>query len=678
MMHIVEKITKGSSCFRALGLGMMLGVALVSCSTHSTQKKETLQIPKVDTYENVLDICFSPSNRYGIEHSLFSDKGAWHAYAAPEQSRYYGGFSGPMVMSMHGEWLSKNFSQWFISENGSRLEWDNAIRSVKYLPGSIEQTYLIDNLEIEQSLIFVNKRTSMVQTIIRNVGDKNRILDLEVDGTLWSSKNHIRKESNNGVVVNIPGHNATLSSLYYPSPNEVVVANIDSSYVMKWHKKELEPNDSLVFNMTQNYRFNDEMQEVQRFDFDKEIVANHGRWNGYLNNYFKKQSALLMEPSYQRVAVKSIMTLVTNYRSAAGDLKHAGTFPSLSYQGFYGFWSWDSWKHAVAYCYFDPEMAKDNLRSMFDYQNERGMVADCIYINSKENNWRDTKPPLASWAVSKIFETTLDTSFVREMLPKLEKYHQWWYADRDHDKNMLCEYGSTDGTRVAAAWESGMDNAVRFDHAKMLKNRDKAWSLDQESVDLNCYLYYDKLKLEELHQLLELGEKQYFHKEETKRLKDTISKYMYNQEKGFFFDIDLKEKHQIEIYGPEGWIALWAEVATKKQAERVVNVVMDTTHFNTYIPFPTLDASHSKFNPLLGYWRGPVWLDQAYFGIKGMRKYGYHQQADYLTRKILDHCEGLKADDPIRENYHPITGEGLNAVGFSWSSAHLLMMLKEK
>ena len=55
--------------------------------------------------------------------------------------------------------------------------------------------------------------------------------------------------------------------------------------------------------------------------------------------------------------------------------------------------------------------------------------------------------------------------------------HQWWYAERDHDHNGICEYGSTDGTLIAAAWESGMDNGVRFDDTRMLKNEmEKAWS----------------------------------------------------------------------------------------------------------------------------------------------------------------------------------------------------------
>lgn len=68
---------------------------------------------------------------------------------------------------------------------------------------------------------------------------------------------------------------------------------------------------------------------------------------------------------------------------------------------------------------------------MFDFQNEAGMVADCIYFDSVENNWCDTKAPLAAWAVCKIWEATADTAFVSEMYPRLVKYHYWWYTNRD-------------------------------------------------------------------------------------------------------------------------------------------------------------------------------------------------------------------------------------------------------
>ncbi len=108
------------------------------------------------------------------------------------------------------------------------------------------------------------------------------------------------------------------------------------------------------------------------------------------------------------------------------------------------------------------------------------MIADCIYKDSSENNWLNTKPPLAGWSIWSVFEQTNDTAFLKEMLPKLVKYHEWWYKYRDYNKNLLCEYGSSDQSLVAAKWESGMDNAIRFDHSKMLKIDDGNWAFNQE------------------------------------------------------------------------------------------------------------------------------------------------------------------------------------------------------
>ena len=102
------------------------------------------------------------------------------------------------------------------------------------------------------------------------------------------------------------------------------------------------------------------------------------------------------------------------------------------------------------------------------------MIADVVYLDAAEDNWRDSKPPLAGWAIEAIYLKTGDREFVREMYPKLTAYHDFWYQDRDHDGDGLCEYGSTDGTLEAARWESGMDNAVRFDQTGMLQNGPQA------------------------------------------------------------------------------------------------------------------------------------------------------------------------------------------------------------
>ncbi|MEP3390696.1 MAG: trehalase family glycosidase, partial [Reichenbachiella sp.] len=378
------------------------------------------------------------------------------------------------------------------------------------------------------------------------------------------------------------------------------------------------------------------------------------------------------------VAVKSLNTLINNWRSTAGELKHDGLFPSYAYGGFHGFWAWDSWKHSVGLADILPQLAKDQILTMYDYQDIDGMIADCIFRDTlfEKHNWRDTKPPLSGWAIAKVFETTQDTIFIKQLYPKLKKYHQWWYDFRDHDQNGLCEYGSTDGTRVAAAWESGMDNAVRFDEATMLTNGGGGYSLDQESVDLNAYLYAEKLYMVQLAQILGETSDAERYRQEALGLAEQIKEQFYDSGKGFFFDVMLDDK-VIQIFGPEGWIPLWAGLATEEQAAALAKHIMDPSKFNTKVPLPTLDASHPKFNPKNGYWRGPVWLDQVYFAIRGLEKYGYHQEANELKSKLFNNAEGLMTDEPIRENYHPVTGEGLNAKHFSWSAAHLLMLIRE-
>ena len=380
--------------------------------------------------------------------------------------------------------------------------------------------------------------------------------------------------------------------------------------------------------------------------------------------------------TYDSLAAKCIFTLLNNRQGPAGGLKHEGVFPSID--GFPGFWAWDSWKHAFALASIHPELAKNSIRAMFDYQDKHGMIADCIFIDTTENNWRDTKPPLAGWALLEIVCQTGDTSFVLEMLPDLIRYHRWWYKHRDHDQNGLCEYGSTDGTLQAAKWESGWDNAVRFDSARMIKNNPYAWSMSQESADLNAYLYVEKRCLAEMAKMT--GDELLSRKmdQEAALLGKMIREMMWDEETGFFYDIELNSKQPIRVLEPNGWIPLWAGIASRHQASGIRHHMMNTEEFNTYFPFPTVAANEPRFSPEKGYWRGPVWLDHAYFAIHGLRNYGFINDADSLTLKLFHHGEGiLDPQAPIRENYHPLTGEGLNANYFSWSSVAILLMIRE-
>lgn len=623
-----------------------------------------------EKYADVLDLKTSVSNPENITTNLFSDMGAWHAYALPLKKEDYGSFIGPVIMDLEGQWLANTISKIRIKENGTDIDLQKSKAAQHYYPGLLKQKFTINDLDIEQQLIFVSKREAKIKTSIYNRSKAQREFTVSFEGTFLPAV--VLTKENNEITAQLRGKENRFKLIF----NHPVHLDIDTnSYKASAGKIKIPANGKIGFIQSQYYflqlkELNSKQSEA---DFIQQLKQNEKRWNGYLQQYFTHTSGL--NEQKKRLAVKAIITLMTNWRTAAKDLLHDGIFPSVSYQGFYGFWSWDSWKQAVGLSYFNTSLAKDNIRSMFDYTDEYGMVADCIYTDKKENNWRDTKPPLAGWAVWNVYQQTKDAAFVKEIYPKLVKYHQWWYQNRDHNKNGLCEYGSTDGTRVAAAWESGMDNAVRFDEAVLVKNNDKAWSLNQESVDLNAYLFAEKNYLSQLAAVIGHHKEAKEWKNSTNGLAAKINQRFYDDDKGYYYDKLLNKQEPIAIEGPEGWIPLWAGSATKEQANAVAKVMMNEHQFNTKVPLPTLTANHPKFDPLKGYWRGPVWVDQFYFGVTGLKNYGYHQLADKLVNQLMKNADGLLDNQPIYETYHPITGKGLNAINFSWSSAHILMLL---
>ncbi|MCD2424805.1 hypothetical protein LQ567_18630 [Niabella pedocola] len=623
-------------------------------------------------FANVLKLTGVLHNGQFITPSVFGDMGAWHAYALPEKESY-GGFTGPLLMDMNGTWLAKDLAQLQIMANGQTLDLGTAQASLVYLPGMLQQQLVINGLDIVQQLIFASNRQALIRTVITNTGTADQTLVIGFKGTLLQ-KNAVITGDAEAIQIRF-GKSRNHFHIRYAGQKPAISVT-GAGYTAGYQPVSLKKQQRITLTQEQSFYAAGEPERSTAFDFSNELKKNEARWDQYLARYFAKAPAL--SRAQKQLAVKSIITLMTNWRSAFKDILHDGVFPSVSYQGFYGIWSWDSWKQAVGLASFNPALAQENIRSMFDYQDAQGMVADCIYADKSENNWRDTKAPLAAWAVWEVYGRSADKKFIQELYPKLVAYHTWWYRNRDHDQNGLCEYGSTDGTRIAAAWESGMDNAVRFDKAVMQQNNKAAWSLNQESVDLNAYLYAEKLYLAKLAIALGRAKEAMGWTKEAARLKEKINQAFYDAGRGYYYDKFAGKSALITIEGPEGWIPLWAGIAGKEQAAAVGRIMGDKDRFNTFVPLPTLAAGHPEFNPRNGYWRGPVWLDQFYFGVEGLKRYGQEALANQLTGKLLKNAQGLLADQPIHENYHPITGQPLNAANFSWSAAHLLMLLQSK
>ncbi len=636
-------------------------------------------------YPGILDISYTPDEQVRCG-GWFTDAGSWWGFTPPQKGNFVNGFCGPFHLDM-------NRRVWFsdaIVKAGFAKEASGALfspDSTAYYPGELYMKASSGNGSIEQSMIFLDKNNVLLCVKGDDV--------LMFGGTVsWGSKLYndrllTMELVNNSVVVK----DTTGEGFLLTFGNGAEVSLTKEPETEAWSAGYTavcsEKNADVLISF---FMPGDEIEDVLSGaagvygERSRLKAANLERWNGYFRSVIRED----MPSEYNRIAAKAVTTLVANWRSPRGDLLHAGVVPSHAAGYFVGFWGWDSWKHAVALSRFAPELAKDQVRAMFDYQDEDGMVIDCIYSDKRENNARDSKPPLAAWAVSEIYKTTGDSAFVKEMYPKMLKYFKWWYRFRDHNGNGVCEFGSCDGTLEAAAWESGMDNAVRFDDAVMVYNGKKnkagrpaddgkgGWSMNRESVDLNAFLAYEHRLLGELAGVAGAEISAGNGRDAPvvgKPYPVDVADYFFSRDHGFFFDRKFDSIFVVQE-GTEACIPLWAGIATQKQADEVFLIFGNPNKFATYIPFPTIAADNPKFTPD-GYWRGPIWLDQVYFGINGLRKYGYIKEADDFTRNVFDRLYGLKEGAPVHENYNTHNGSLLKAPHFSWSSAHLLMLYEE-
>lgn len=424
---------------------MTIGLAMLSLDSMAQTTRQG--------YKDIVDISLTPGAPRR-QNGCFTDMGSWMGFTLSEKEKPATGFCGPFSI-YYRNWYARSL----VSLAGASLQEQS------YYPGEVRMRLKKDGAEVQESLQFADARTALL-----SISNPSQVA-LTFTADSISSRLQVSQQGNTITIGNLYEERILLTF-----PQQVKLQVEGNNYVAQVPEgvKQFTAAISIVEQDTEA-----SVQNVHTASLlanpSAALQANDDRWNGYLRKVIRDD----MPADYNRVAAKSIVTLLSNWRVKRGDLYHDGIVPSHAVGYFVGCWAWDCWRFSAGMASFFPELAKDNIRVMFDYQQPDGMVIDCIYPDASENNARDSKPPLAAWAVNEVYEHTHDLAFVKEMYPKLLKYHKWWYEKRDHDKNHICEFGSTDGTLVAAAWESGMDNAIRFDGTRMLKNdAENAWSTD--------------------------------------------------------------------------------------------------------------------------------------------------------------------------------------------------------
>lgn len=679
-----------------------------------------LDVQSVPQRGNFLD-----SEGNTVYPAIFFDQGSWHGFLLPpdESTDYHGAFPGPVIIAQE---YTHPFSdalqrlQLIDADSGREFDWAKAQSRRQFETGRLRQTYEFSSFALEQTLIFTDQRTALIRNRFTARAAGPAKLKVGFYGeSLRDDWLHSVRARADGIDFHLKPirqastlmlSDAVVSVRCSCKVTTVVKGAGYESWIVGPQTVSAEAPLDIYYSIRYNHsskEYGDGLGQYGKLFHSPDALfqKNRSRWASYLKA--NKQSSEGLDLIHR----KTVHTLISNWRSPAGAIKHHAVTPSVTYRWFNGVWAWDTWKHAVALAHIDPTLAKESILAMFDYQirgddpvrpQDEGMIIDTIFYNQDAGrngdgeNWneRNTKPPLAAWAVWNTYQADKDLDFLQLMYPKLKAYHQWWYRNRDHNRNGLAEFGATvhpynhneKQILLAAAWESGMDNAPRFDRSKglnILQNKNKkgellGYSINRESVDLNAFLYAEKLFLGKIAEELARGGEARQYRESARRLRILVQEKMFDPDTGYYYD-RIIGGNLVRQYGKgsEGYIPLWAGLASEQQAIRIIKLLLDEAVFNRKLPLATLSADSPAYAPEK-YWRGPLWLDQMYFGIEGMARYGFRQDARALVNKFIGNAEGLaNPGTPIRENYNPESGAGLNATNFSWSASSLYLLLRD-
>ena len=322
---------------------------------------------------------------------------------------------------------------------------------------------------------------------------------------------------------------------------------------------------------------------------------------------------------------------------------------------FRGIWNWDSAFHAIGLARFDPALAEESILGFLQFQREDGLLPDMIRTDGGIVTGF-SKPPVLAWASETVYRRGGGIGFLKEVYPILVKNVHYWEEHRC-DRG-LYHYDADAGedylTRVK--YESGWDNSVRWDNG----------ITEYYAIDLNCFMVMFYRSLAFMAQTLGFPSEEAVWQARGLALTARINEVMWDEKHRYYADTSRLTGEVSDVLTPASFMPLYIGIASAERADAMRIVAEE--RFGGKMPTVSFD------NPAYSndYWRGPTWLNVAYFAAKGLKNYGF-AVADTIRETILDMCFADRGG--IYENYDSVTGKGLYCNHFSWSAVFIMELI---
>jgi alpha,alpha-trehalase len=240
-------------------------------------------------------------------------------------------------------------------------------------------------------------------------------------------------------------------------------------------------------------------------------------------------------------------------------------------------------------------------------------------------------------------------------------------CEKPHEFRLSADYYKGDRSMR----ESGFDVSFRFGPFGAATHH-------YTPVCLNSLLFKTEKDLEQISRWLgHMTDAERWGRRAEERRK-LITRYLWDEKSGFFFDFNLQTGQRSSYRYATTFYPLWAGLATPEQAAAVVKN-LPVFEKPGGLAMSTEDTGAQ--------WDLPNgWGNIEMLAVEGLRRYGFNAEADRISYEFLSMvAENFRRDGNIREKYNVVTrsseahvelGYQMNVVGFGWTNAAFLEMLR--
>jgi putative isomerase len=330
--------------------------------------------------------------------------------------------------------------------------------------------------------------------------------------------------------------------------------------------------------------------------------------------------------------------------------------------------------------------------NFFDHQSDEGRVSIMLDVKNADpfgtlkadrpKSLNQAKPVFAQMALL-IADEIGSADWLAPQFDKLLRFYSSWVAGNQTPIGLL-------------VW--GNDVAIGNDNDPTTFGRP---FFSSANLLLNCLFYEDLKAAAELAHRLKRADDQERLSAQARTLGERIQKYCWDQRDQFYYTVDVqcvdRRKELIPTVRPgmdmswpclplrvqtfTGFLPLWCGLATPEQAKLLVkaNYLVDD-RFAAQWGVRSLSSKESMYcmdfssNP--SNWLGPVWIIVNYLVWKGLKDFGFQEDAAKLADKTVRLLSvDLASHGSLNEYYHPDTGRALSHKGFmDWNLLVLEMM----